>query len=392
MQKSFLLEKNSFALIRSYYGYNFIFKFMDIINNFTKLFGNVWDTGLGGINFSEVFFAIIIFLLFLLFRGLFSKIIISRLENFVSKTSNKFDGKLVDALEGPVKFFPLVIGFFIATSYLNFEGKSSFFIENLNRSLITVLIFWFVHQIVEPISFLVKKIEDVLSKDLLNWILRAFKIIIIILGTAAVLEVWGIKIGPVIAGLGLFGVAVALGAQDLFKNLISGILVLVEKRFKVGDWIEVEGVIDGVVEQIGFRSTVIRKFDKSVATIPNFQFAEKAVINNSETTNRRIDWLIGLEYRSTSDQLVNCRDGIEKHIMENPDFYISDDTPLTVKLNQFSASSIDILVRCYTKTNNYYELNNVKDHLIIAIKEIVEKNGASFAFPSQSLYVEKFDK
>lgn len=202
---------------------------MDIINNFTKLFGNVWDTGLGGINFSEVFFAIIIFLLFLLFRGLFSKIIISRLENFVSKTSNKFDGKLVDALEGPVKFFPLVIGFFIATSYLNFEGKSSFFIENLNRSLITVLIFWFVHQIVEPISFLVKKIEDVLSKDLLNWILRAFKIIIIILGTAAVLEVWGIKIGPVIAGLGLFGVAVALGAQDLFKNLISGILVLDRK-------------------------------------------------------------------------------------------------------------------------------------------------------------------
>ena len=365
---------------------------MDIINNFTKLFGNVWDTGLGGINFSEVFFAIIIFLLFLLFRGLFSKIIIARLENFVSKTSNQFDGKLVEALEGPVKFFPLVIGFFIATSYLNFEGKSSFFIENLNRSLITVLIFWFVHQIVEPISFLVKKIEDVLSKDLLNWILRAFKIIIIILGTAAVLEVWGIKIGPVIAGLGLFGVAVALGAQDLFKNLISGILVLVEKRFKVGDWIEVEGVIDGVVEQIGFRSTVIRKFDKSVATIPNFQFAEKAVINNSETTNRRIDWLIGLEYRSTSDQLVNCRDGIEKHIKANPDFYISDDTPLTVKLNQFSASSIDMLVRCYTKTNDYYELNNVKDHLIIAIKEIVEKNGASFAFPSQSLYVEKFDK
>ena len=79
-----------------------------------------------------------------------------------------------------------------------------------------------------------------------------------------VLELWGIKIGPIIAGLGLFGVAVALGAQDLFKNLISGILVLVERRFQVGDWIFVEDVIEGTVESIGFRSTVVRRFDKSL--------------------------------------------------------------------------------------------------------------------------------
>ena len=168
------------------------------------------------------------------------------------------------------------------------------------------MIFWSIHQIVEPVSFLVKQIENLLSKDLLNWILKAFKIIIFIQITSSVLELWGIKIGPIIAGLGLFGVAVALGAQDLFKNLISGILVLVEKRFKVGDWIYVEGIIEGVVERIGFRSTVIRKFDKFLAIIPNFQFAEKAVVNNSETTNRRIDWLIGLEYRSTADQLTKC--------------------------------------------------------------------------------------
>ena len=73
----------------------------------------------------------------------------------------------------------------------------------------------------------------------------------------------GNKDRPHIAGLGLFGVAVALGAQDLFKNLISGILVLVERRFQVGDWIFVEGVIEGTVESIGFRSTVVRRFDKS---------------------------------------------------------------------------------------------------------------------------------
>jgi len=277
---------------------------MNIIDNFTNLFSDVWGKGVAGVNFSEISLALIIFLFFLVFRGLFTKIIISRLEKFVSKSSNRFDNTLVKSLEGPVRFLPVVIGFFIATNYINVAGKASYFIDSFNRSLITVLIFWTMHQIVEPVSYLIKKIEDLLSRDLLNWILRALKILIFILGLAPVLEIWGIKIGPVIAGLGLFGVAVALGAQDLFKNLISGILVLVEKRFKIGDWIFVEGIIEGTVEKIGFRSTVIRKFDKSLAIIPNFQFAEKAVINNTEITNRRIDWLIGLEYSSTSEQLI----------------------------------------------------------------------------------------
>ena len=327
-----------------------------------------------------------------LFRGLFTKIIISRLEKFVSKSSNRFDNTLVKSLEGPVRFLPVVIGFFIATNYINVAGKASYFIDSFNRSLITVLIFWTMHQILDPFSYLIKKIEDLLSRDLLNWILRALKILIFILGLAAVLEIWGIKIGPVIAGLGLFGVAVALGAQDLFKNLISGILVLVEKRFKIGDWIFVEGIIEGTVEKIGFRSTVIRKFDKSLAIIPNFQFAEKAVINNTEITNRRIDWLIGLEYSSTSEQLIKCRDQIEKHTHSSFDFVVSENTKLIVKLVQFSASSIDIRVRAFTKTSDYHECINVKDRLVIAIKEIIEKNGASFAFPSQSIYVEKLEK
>ena len=137
---------------------------------------------------------------------------------------------------------------------------------------------------------------------------------------AAVLELWGIKIGPIIAGLGLFGVAVALGAQDLFKNLISGILVLVEKRFKIGDWVLVEGIIEGIVEKIGFRSTVIRKFDKSIAIIPNFHFAENAVINISHTTNWIISWVINLQYDTTVEQLKTIRNEIEDYIKKNEDY------------------------------------------------------------------------
>ena len=362
---------------------------MNTLENFKILFLDVWREGISGVNISEILIALLIFLFFLFLRGIFAKFVIRRLEKYVSKSSNKFDNSLVSSMEGPAKFFPIVIGFFIATTYMTVDGKGMLFLEKINRSLITVLIFWTFHQAIGPLSVLIRSVGDLLSRDLIDWIIKAIKILILILGLAAVLEIWGIKIGPVIAGLGLFGVAVALGAQDLFKNLISGILVLVERRFKVGDWIYVEGVIEGIVEGIGFRSTVVRRFDKSLATIPNFQFAEKAVINNTQITNRRISWIIGLEYRTTAEQLQKIKEQILNYIEKSDDFIKSKDVLLSVKIDQFAASSIDLKLICFTKTAFYKEWLNVKDKLAIEIKNIVEKNKASFAFPSTSVYVEK---
>ena len=359
---------------------------MNVLENFKDLFLDVWTKGVSGVNISEIIIALIIFIFFLFLRGVFAKFVVKRLEKYVSKTTNKFDNSLVFSMEGPAKFFPIVLGFFVSTSYLTGEHNA---IETINRSLITILIFWTFHQIIGPFSAVIKSVGSLLSRDLIDWIIKAIKVLIFILGLAAVLELWGIKIGPIIAGLGLFGVAVALGAQDLFKNLISGILVLVERRFQVGDWISVDGVIEGTVESIGFRSTVVRRFDKSQATIPNFQFAENAVINNTQTTNRRINWMIGLEYRTTSEQLKNVKNQIEEYIRNSDDFVESKSTMLSVKIDQFAASSIDIRLICFTKTKQYQEWLNVKDTLALEIKNIVEKNKASFAFPSTSIYVEK---
>ena len=359
---------------------------MNVLENFKSLFLDVWKEGVSGINISEIIIALAIFIFFLFLRGVFSKFVVKRLEKYVLKSTNKFDNSLVFSMEGPAKFFPIVLGFFVSTSYLSVENGA---IELINRSLITILIFWTFHQVIGPFSAVIKSVGGLLSRDLINWIIKAIKVLILILGAAAVLELWGIKIGPIIAGLGLFGVAVALGAQDLFKNLISGILVLVERRFQVGDWIYVDGVIEGTVESIGFRSTVVRRFDKSQATIPNFQFAENAVINNTQTTNRRINWMIGLEYRTTSDQLKNIKNQIEEYIKKSDDFIISENTMLSVKIDQFAASSIDIRLICFTKTKQFQEWLNVKDTLALEIKNIVEKNKASFAFPSTSIYVEK---
>ena len=362
---------------------------MEVLENFKNLFFDVWNKGISGVNISEIAVALLIFLFFLFLRGIFSKFVIRRLENYVSKTTNNFDNSLVFSMEGPAKFFPVVLGFFVSTSYLTIESQAAEFLETVNRSLITILIFWTFHQIIGPLSVVIKSVGDLISRDLVNWIIKAIKVLIFILGVAAVLELWGIKIGPIIAGLGLFGVAVALGAQDLFKNLISGILVLVERRFQVGDWIFVEDIIEGTVESIGFRSTVVRRFDKSLATIPNFQFAEKAVVNNSQITNRRISWIIGLEYRTTSKQLTDIKKEIEDYIKNSEHFTTSGNTILSVKINQFAASSIDIKLICFNKTRHYLELMKVKDILAIEIKNIVEKNKASFAFPSTSIYVEK---
>ena len=360
---------------------------MDIFENFSTLFLEVWKKGILGVDIFQIIIGLGIFLIFLLFRGLISKFIINRLKKIAKKTTNKLDDTFVQAMEGPARFFPIVIGFFIASYYLEFSPESQSFIDNLNKSLITILIFWLIHQFIQPVSYLLGGLEKLLTRELIGWIVKAFKILIIILGAAAVLELWGIKIGPIIAGLGLFGVAVALGAQDLFKNLISGILVLVEKRFKVGDWIIVENIIEGIVERIGFRSTVVRKFDKSIAIIPNFQFAENAVINISETTNWIISWTITLQYNTTVEQLKKIRDEIEKYVTSHEDYKTS--LGHAVRVDKFSDSSIDMYIRCFTVTDDWDEWLAVKERLAIEIKQIVEKNNASFAFPSQSIYVEK---
>jgi len=360
---------------------------MDIFENFSALFAEVWEKGIFGIDIFQILVGLGIFLIFLLFRGLISKIIINRLKKIAKKTTNKLDDTFVQAMEGPARFFPIVIGFFIASYYLEFSPESQSFIDNVNKSLITILIFWLIHQFIQPVTYLLGGLEKILTKELIGWIVKALKILIFILGAAAVLELWGIKIGPIIAGLGLVGVAVALGAQDLFKNLISGILVLVEKRFKVGDWIVVEEIIEGIVERIGFRSTVVRKFDKSLAIIPNFQFAENAVINISATTNWIISWVITLQYNTTVDQLKKVRDEIEKYITTHKDYKTS--LGYAVRVDKFSDSSIDMYIRCFTVTDDWDEWLKVKERLAIEIKQVVEKNNASFAFPSQSIYVEK---
>ena len=364
---------------------------MNSFNDFILLFLDVWQQGLFGINVSQLIIGLFIVLIFYVLRSFFARFIIGRLLKIVKKTRSDIDDAVIEVIQGPLKFLPVVIGFFIATSFIDLKSDLLYFIEKLNRTLITIFIFWLLHQLVVPFSFLIKKFENKLTTALVDWTLKGLKIIVIVLAIVAILELWGIKVGPIIAGLGLFGVAVALGAQDLFKNLISGIMILMERRFSIGDVIKVSGEAEGVVEQIGFRSTLIRQFDSNLVTIPNFKFSEQSVTNYTRRKNRRIKWIIGLEYKTSVDQMKGIRDKITDYINSNADF---DNDGLDffsttyVRVDSFSDSSIDMLVQCFTKHPEWDKFIETKEKLAIKVKEIVENEKAGFAFPSQSIYVE----
>ena len=363
---------------------------MESFNSFTDLFLDVWNNGVFGINATDIIVSLVIFLLFYLLRRLIARFILNRLSRIVSKTSNQIDDAVIEVLDGPLKFFPVVLGFFIASSYLDVSDNNQDFLDLLNRSLITIFIFWLLHQLIIPFSFVIKNFESKISKPLVDWTLKGLKILVIVLGAVAILELWGIRVGPVIAGLGLFGVAVALGAQDLFKNLISGIMILMEKRFTVGDVILVSGEVEGVVEQIGFRSTLVRRFDSTPVMVPNYKFAEQSVTNYTRRHHRRIRWIVGLEYRTTIDQLKNIRSEIEYLIKNEKDFAKNENANFYVRIDSFSDSSIDMLIQAFTLTKDWGEYLKIKENLAVKIIEIVEKNKAGFAFPSQSLYIETY--
>jgi MscS family membrane protein len=361
---------------------------MKSLEDFWSLVVEVWQHGLLGIDIGRILVALGIFLGFLILRRLFSRFVIARLKRWAEKSSTRLDNKIIAALEGPIRFIPVVMGAFFAVQYLQLTGLFSTVADNIVRSLVVLNIFWAFYQSVDPLSFLLGRLEKVFTHAMVEWLVKAIKAAFVFIGAATVLEVWGIEVGPLIAGLGLFGVAVALGAQDLFKNLIAGILIIAEKRFSNGDWIRVDGIVEGTVESIGFRSTRIRRFDKAPVQVPNTNLSDNAVTNFSAMTHRRIYWTIGVEYRTTVEQLRKVRDEIESYVLESPDFAKPPEVATFVRIDAFSDSSIDIMLYCFTKTTVWGEWLEIKERLACRIKEIVEGAGTGFAFPSRSLYVE----
>lgn len=361
---------------------------MEILKQIYRTAAEFWKIDFFGPNMDQYLAVILVILIFFALRRILTRFILTRIRKQIEKTQTRIDDEFYDALESPVRFIPIVMGIFVAVEFIDFTGLAAKMADRTVQSLIVFTIFWALFNLIRPLSIFFMRLETIMTTSLVEWLLKSLKMACFLIGASAILEIWGIKVGPIIAGLGLFGVAVALGAQDLFKNLISGILIIAERRFIRGDWIKVNNVVEGTVEKIGFRSTLIRRFDYAPVFVPNSKLSDNLVINFSAMTHRRIYWNINIVYSTTKEQLQKIRDEIEEYIITNPDFAERTKTPVFVHIDKFSTSSIDILIYCFTKTTKWGEWLKIKEELAYKIKEIVEIAGSSFAFPSRSLYVE----
>ncbi|WP_203293278.1 mechanosensitive ion channel family protein [Maricaulis parjimensis] len=348
----------------------------------------VWQTSFLGINVGQGVAALAVLVLGVLVRGLIAKWLMGTLRRIAGRSETKLDDAVIAALEGPMKMVPTVIALFFAINILNLGGDGELRGHQLVQSLVVIVLFWALHNAVGPLAHALEALRGALTPVMIDWLTKSLRIVFIIVGAAAVLQVWDIPVAGIVAGLGLFGVAIGLGAQDLFKNLISGILILTEKRFLPGDWIRVDGVVEGTVEEINFRSTVVRRFDKGPVYVPNSKLSDNAVTNFSRMTHRRIKWAIGVRYDTTSDQLREIRDKVLAYLDSHEAFANPPEVSTFMRVDAFGPSSIDFLLYCFTKTTNWGEWLSLKEELAIFLKETVEGAGAEFAFPSSSVYLE----
>ena len=352
-----------------------------------EIITNVWKEGFLGIGITEIIVSMLIFIAGAISRAFFVGRVLKWLENLTSQTDSEIDDVLLQSLKKPLGYIPMTIALYCVAVYLPLTGMADTFATNLIEAMIAFTIFSALANSVTPI-FQAFTSRAVLTRSMTMWLERAARIIIWIIGLGIILDIFGIQIGPLVAGLGLFSVAVALGAQDLFKNLISGLLIIGENRFQPGDRIEVPGSLHGMVEDIGFRSTLVRMFDTAPMLVPNKDLSDVKVINHGNMVFRRISWHLNLIYSTTQEQLAKICDDITAYIDSSDDFTENPEQESFARTEELASSSIDIRVLCYTDPVGLTDFSKIKQNLIFEIIKIVRSNGSEFAYPSTSVYVQ----
>ncbi len=336
---------------------------------------------------ANLFAAILVFLLFLLFRKLFTLVIMGTLQKFAKSTDTYNDDRIISALKGPISFAFILIG---AHLFFLIIFKETALIKNVLNTLVVYTLFWAIIAVMESLRDLfhhaTEKFNPDLAQEMGNFILKISKILVGAVGLGAMLQVWGINVTALVASLGLGGLAFALAAKDTASNLFGSFALLADKSIRIGEWIKVGGV-EGTVEDIGMRTTKIRSFEKSLITVPNQIVSNSPIENFSRRGVRRIKMQIGLTYGTSRDQVnaivKEIRDMLHNHEK------ISQKESLLVNFESFGDSSLNIFIYTFTNTSNWERYLNIREDIHLKIMKIVEDNGASFAFPSQSIYVEQ---
>ena len=356
------------------------------MNNFLEILKETWNEGIRGFGIGEIIICLVIIFTSWLLGKFLSNKLIDWLSKKADQTENELDDQIIESLRSPLGLIPIVFGFYLITFYLPLQGSIDFFATNLVKMLVIFTIFSALANLVGPLLSLLN--SKFMTEAMKDWLRRTIEVVIWIIAVAMILDIWGIQIGPIVAGLGLFGVALALGAQDVFKNIFAGIFILSENRFQKGDRIRIGNTLHGIVDHIGFRSTTVKLFDSSPVFVPNADLSDAQVVNHQMMEVRRLDWTINLTYSTKIEQFKKICADIEVYIKDEKNLPVDLTKDNFVKVSELGSSSIDLRLVCHTDPIAFADFCDLKESLIFTIIEAVESNGSEFAFPTQSIYLE----
>ncbi|MCY6372717.1 mechanosensitive ion channel family protein [Clostridium ganghwense] len=333
-----------------------------------------------------------VFFIFILLRKLFTKYILRVLLKFTGKTKTNLDKKIIEAFQEPIRSFFIVIGAYFALLFFGGAFGVNLYksqnLTNLFKTATVTLIAWGCYNLTKEHSILYAELSHKFSikldKIVFPFLSKILRFIIIALALSIILEIWGYNINGFIAGLGIGGFAFAFAAKDVLGNIFGGFVIILDKPFSIGDYIKTPNV-EGIVEDITFRSTKIRTLDKALVTEPNSTLANAPIINWTRRNMRRINFTLGVTYDTSKEQLKNCINRIREMLIKDPE--ISNETIL-VNFDNFGDSSLDIFIYCFTNTTDWAKYLQIKENVNFKIMDILESEGVSAAFPSTSVYFE----
>lgn len=348
----------------------------------------------------EIGISLGIFLVYLLFRKTIMKIVFKILAGITTRTKMKADDQLVEAFAGPIKMLitfsilyfsiKLIDTTVFEVNPVHFKNLAAFnvLLFKIYRSVILYFFFWGFFNACDSSAALFKELEDILDlkvdKLLLPFVSKILRLVLVLIGLAAIANEWGFDVNGFVAGLGIGGLAFALAAKDTLANAFGGAVLITEKPFTIGDWIVVAGE-EGVVEDLNFRSTKLRKFDKSVVTVPNSVITTTNIVNFSKRDIRRITYKLGIKYSTPIETIRLVIKEIEDMLIKHSD--INNET-IFVKFDEFADSSLNIFMYYFTNTSVWGEYLSIKQDTNLKIMEILQNHGVEIAFPSQSVYFE----
>ena len=325
-------------------------------------------------------------------RWIVAAVIARRLLKLAEKTRTDADDLAIRALINPLGLILPVTGVFMALRVLlgaepEWQESYQIWVDVIFKVSTILLVVWTGFRLIDAVALFVSEItsrtESKLDDHLVPLFTKASKTFLAVLAFILVAQNLGYSISGLLAGLGIGGLAVAMAAKDTLANLFGSLMILIDRPFRVGDWITFSGG-DGVVEEIGMRSTRVRTFAKTVVSIPNQALANATVENHSLMPKRRIKFTLGVTYDATVTQVRGLVQRIEDYLKNSPDI---NQEFMLVKFTTFNDSSLDIFIYCFTVTTDWTEHLSVRQDVNLKVMELVEEMGMSVAFPTQTVHL-----